>query len=300
MLTDFRLKVYKTVADRLSFTKAAAELLISQPAVTKQINELERLLGKPLFLRHGNRISLTDDGVRLLEYANRILALYGELRDAFVEEQGAFSGEIRLGASTTLSQYVLPGLLAKFRKLYPDVRVTLFNGNTEQIERQIADGKLDFGMIEGTASNPALHYELFMDDELVLVTSASNTSFTREEITAADLPALPLVIRENGSGTLDVLSRELSRHGLSLRQLHIEMQLGSTESIKHYLFYSDTFAFVSVQAVLDELAANRLRVVEVGDMELVRRFSFVTAHGQRSRLTDLFKQFCLNHYNRKL
>lgn len=296
MLTDFRLKVFKTVADRLSFTKAAAELLISQPAVTKQINELERLLGKPLFLRHGNRISLTDDGVRLLEYANRILALYGELRDAFVEEQGAFSGEIRLGASTTLSQYVLPGLLAKFRKLYPDVRVTLFNGNTEQIERQIADGKLDFGMIEGTASNPALHYELFMDDELVLVTSASNTSFTREEITAADLPALPLVIRENGSGTLDVLSR----HGLSLRQLHIEMQLGSTESIKHYLFYSDTFAFVSVQAVLDELAANRLRVVEVGDMELVRRFSFVTAHGQRSRLTDLFKQFCLNHYNRKL
>ena len=300
MLTDFRLKVFKTVADRLSFTKAAAELLISQPAVTKQINELERLLGKPLFLRHGNRISLTDDGVRLLEYANRILALYGELRDAFVEEQGAFSGEIRLGASTTLSQYVLPGLLAKFRKLYPDVRVTLFNGNTEQIERQIADGKLDFGMIEGTASNPALHYELFMDDELVLVTSASNTSFTREEITAADLPALPLVIRENGSGTLDVLSRELSRHGLSLRQLHIEMQLGSTESIKHYLFYSDTFAFVSVQAVLDELAANRLRVVEVGDMDLVRRFSFVTAHGQRSRLTDLFKQFCLNHYNRKL
>ena len=300
MLTDFRLKVFKTVADRLSFTKAAAELLMSQPAVTKQINELERLLGKPLFLRHGNRISLTDDGVRLLEYANRILALYGELRDAFVEEQGAFSGEIRLGASTTLSQYVLPGLLAKFRKLYPDVRVTLFNGNTEQIERQIADGKLDFGMIEGTASNPALHYELFMDDELVLVTSASNTSFTREEITAADLPALPLVIRENGSGTLDVLSRELSRHGLSLRQLHIEMQLGSTESIKHYLFYSDTFAFVSVQAVLDELAANRLRVVEVGDMELVRRFSFVTAHGQRSRLTDLFKQFCLNHYNRKL
>ena len=300
MLTDFRLKVFKTVADRLSFTKAAAELLISQPAVTKQINELERLLGKPLFLRHGNRISLTDDGVRLLEYANRILALYGELRDAFVEEQGAFSGEIRLGASTTLSQYVLPGLLAKFRKLYPDVRVTLFNGNTEQIERQIADGKLDFGMIEGTASNPALHYELFMDDELVLVTSASNTSFTREEITAADLPALPLVIRENGSGTLDVLSRELSRHGLSLRQLHIEMQLGSTESIKHYLFYSDTFAFVSVQAVLDQLAANRLRVVEVGDMELVRRFSFVTAHGQRSRLTDLFKQFCLNHYNRKL
>lgn len=160
MLTDFRLKVFKTVADRLSFTKAAAELLISQPAVTKQINELERLLGRPLFLRHGNRISLTDDGVRLLGYTNRILALYGELRDAFLDEQGMLAGEIHLGASTTLSQYVLPGLLARFRKQYPDIRVTLFSGNTEQIERQIADGKLDFGVIEGTASNPALHYEI--------------------------------------------------------------------------------------------------------------------------------------------
>ena len=131
MLTDFRLKVFKTVADRLSFTKAAAELLISQPAVTKQINELERLLGRPLFLRHGNRISLTDDGVRLLGYTNRILALYGELRDAFLDEQGMLAGEIHLGASTTLSQYVLPGLLARFRKQYPDIRVTLFSGNTE-------------------------------------------------------------------------------------------------------------------------------------------------------------------------
>lgn len=300
MLTDFRLKVFKTVADRLSFTKAAAELLISQPAVTKQINELERLLGRPLFLRHGNRISLTDDGVRLLGYTNRILALYGELRDAFLDEQGMLAGEIHLGASTTLSQYVLPGLLARFRKQYPDIRVTLFSGNTEQIERQIADGKLDFGVIEGTASNPALHYEPFMDDELVLVTSTANLAFPDEEISAADLPKLPLLIRENGSGTLEVLSRELIRHGLSLRQLHIEMQLGSTESIKHYLFHSDMFAFVSVQAVLDELASNRLRVVEVSDMELIRRFSFVTAHGQRSRLTDLLKQFCLNHYNQKL
>ena len=83
MLTDFRLKVFKTVADRLSFTKAAAELLISQPAVTKQINELERLLGKPLFLRHGNRISLTDDGVRLLDaVAIRVARLAGEIPQA--------------------------------------------------------------------------------------------------------------------------------------------------------------------------------------------------------------------------
>ena len=169
MLTDFRLKVFKTVADRLSFTKAAAELLISQPAVTKQINELERLLGKPLFLRHGNRISLTDDGVRLLEYANRILALYGELRDAFVEEQGAFSGEIRLGASTTLSQYVLPGLLAKFRKLYPEARFrALGKDDLPLIERFWQDYTAVFEKTSKSAKN-----ELALAKTMLRLTGAS-------------------------------------------------------------------------------------------------------------------------------
>ena len=288
MLTDFRLKVFKTVADRLSFTKAAAELLISQPAVTKQINELERLLGRPLFLRHGNRISLTVDGVRLLGYAIRILALYGVLRVAFLDEQGMLAGEIRLGASTTLSQYVLPGLLARFRKQYPDIRVTLFSGNTEQIERQIADGKLDFGVIEGTASNPALHYEPFMDDELVLVTSTANRAFPDEEISAADLPKLPLLIRENGSGTLEVLSRELTRHGLSLRQLHIEMQLGSTESIKLFLGNMDAVAIVSIRAVTNELKSGILKVIDIKDVNIERIFSFVMPAGQYGGLEENF------------
>ena len=282
MLTDFRLKVFKTVADRLSFTKAAAELLISQPAVTKQINELERLLGRPLFLRHGNRISLTDDGVRLLGYANRILALYGELRDAFLDEQGMLAGEIHLGASTTLSQYVLPGLLARFRKQYPDIRVTLFSGNTEQIERQIADGKLDFGVIEGTASNPALHYEPFMD---------ANRAFPDEEISAADLPKLPLLIRENGSGTLEVLSRELTRHGLSLRQLHIEMQLGSTESIKSFLRFSHSMGIVSIAALSRELKEGSFRIVDIDGLQFKRHFCFVSAQGQEAETVVHFMRF---------
>ena len=300
MITDFRLKVFKTVADRLSFTRAARELFISQPAVTKQIGELEKQLGTNLFLRQGNRISLTPQGEHLLEYANRILNLYGELEDAFADRTALPEGEIRLGASTTIAQYVLPGLLARFRKRYPGISLQVENGNTQQIEQAVQEARIDFGMIEGMASMTTLHYEPFMLDELVLVTATSNTSFRRDEIRSAELPELPLVIRENGSGTLEVLSRELARHRLSLRQLHIEMQLGSTESIKHYLFHSDMFAFLSVQAVLEELASNRLRVVEVSDMELIRRFSFVTAHGQRSRLTDLLKQFCLNHYNQKL
>lgn len=293
MLVDFRLKVFKTVADRLSFTKAARELLISQPAVTRQINELERQLGVQLFLRRGSSISLTERGIQLLGYANRILSLYGELREEFVSDGEAMQGELRIGGSTTLSQYLLPGILARFRRRYPAVHISLFNGNTEQIEAEILAGRLDYGVIEGVATHPALHYEPFMEDELVLVTATANGAFTRDEITLKELRDLPLVIREKGSGTLDVLEQALRRHSIGWEDLQIEMQLGSSEGIKHYLYHSNCCAFISVQAVLDELAAGRLRVVEVEGLALMRRFNFVSPHGCHSRLTELFKQFCM-------
>ena len=139
-----------------------------------------------------------------------------------------------------------------------------------------------------------------MEDELVLVTASSNRSLRQEEIAAADLKKLPLVIRETGSGTLDVVERALASRGISLRTLPVEMQLDSTESIKHYLYGSDAVAFVSVQAVFEELRHNLLRVIEIADLSVVRRFSFVMRHGRNSRLCELFKQFCINYYNQKL
>ena len=187
MITDFRLKVFRAVAERLSFTRAADELFITQPAVTKHINELEKQLGVPLFVRRRNAVALTPQGELLLGYVRRLLALYAELNDAFAGDGETFGGELAVGASTTISQYVLPAILSRFKKRYPEVRLTLCNGNTELIERMVADEKLDFGVIEGNAGNPQLHYETFMEDELVLVTASSNRSLRQEEIAAADL-----------------------------------------------------------------------------------------------------------------
>ena len=149
MITDFRLKVFKTVADRLSFTKAAAELLISQPAVTRHISELEKQLGVPLFDRCRGNVSLTAHGKLMLDYANRILAIYADLNDTFADDTGRPAGNIRIGASTTIAQYLLPGILASFRRRYPEIDVELANGNTEQIEELVAGGRIDIGMIEG-------------------------------------------------------------------------------------------------------------------------------------------------------
>ena len=167
-----------------------------------------------LFLRRGGTISLTPEGERLLGYARRILSLYGELNEVFAPDGAVPGGEIALGASTTLSQYVLPAVLSRFRKRYADIRVTVADGNTERI---------DVGLIEGQAARPSLRYETFMQDELVLVTSAGNRSLGRDGMCAADLTSVPLVIRETGSGTLDVVERALAAKGLSLRSLNIEM-----------------------------------------------------------------------------
>ena len=204
-------------------------------------------------------------------------------------------GEIALGASTTLSQYVLPAVLSRFRKRYADIRVTVADGNTERIERLVADERIDVGLIEGQAARPSLHYETFMQDELVLVTSAGNRSLGRDGMCAADLTSVPLVIRETGSGTLDVVERALAAKGLSLRSLNIEMQLGSTESIKHYLYDSGAAAFLSVQAIREELRHGLLRVIGLSDLSVTRCFSFVSLRGRRSRLVDLFERFCVLH-----
>ena len=186
MITDFRLRVFRTAAEKLSFTRAASELFITQPAVTKHVGELERQLGVALFLRRGGTISLTPEGERLLGYARRILSLYGELNEAFAPDGAVPGGEIALGASTTLSQYVLPAVLSRFRKRYADIRVTVADGNTERIERLVADERIDVGLIEGQAARPSLRYETFMQDELVLVTSAGNRSLGRDGMCAAD------------------------------------------------------------------------------------------------------------------
>ena len=286
MITDFRLRVFRTAAEKLSFTRAASELFITQPAVTKHVGELERQLGVALFLRRGGTISLPPEGERLLGYARRILSLYGELNEAFAPDGAVPGGEIALGASTTLSQYVLPAVLSRFRKRYADIRVTVADGNTERI---------DVGLIEGQAARPSLRYETFMQDELVLVTSAGNRSLGRDGMCAADLTSVPLVIRETGSGTLDVVERALAAKGLSLRSLNIEMQLGSTESIKHYLYDSGAAAFLSVQAIREELRHGLLRVIGLSDLSVTRCFSFVSLRGRRSRLVDLFERFCVLH-----
>lgn len=291
MIEDFRLKVFKSVAEMLSFTRAAKELNITQPAVTKHINELERQLSTQLFRRQGSRISLTRQGEALLEYANRILDIYTNLNNEFCSDDREMSGTLKIGASTTIAQYVLPPILASFHHRYPNIAIKLTDGNTYQIERLLTEEKIDFGIIEGIPTNRDLHYSPFRNDEVVLVTSARNDRIGSNEIKVAELRDLDFVVRESGSGTLEVIEEALKARGIALWSLHIDMQLGSTESIKHYLYNSNDLAFVSICAVSEELKHGLLKVIYIEDLQINRTFSFASVHGKQNRLVCLFEEF---------
>ena len=293
---DFRLKVFYTVAKRLNFTKAAEELCITQPAVSKHIQEIESYYKIRLFERNGNKIHLTKAGGVLLHYCNQIFGLYGSLEFDLNALTETFKGKLRIGASTTIAQYVLPPLLADFHQRYEDIQVSLTISNTEQIEQALNNNSIDFGIIEGQSKNTLFKYTEFIHDEIVPVVASSHTLAVQKEISLEQLLSTPMLLREPGSGTLEVIAHALKPHNIKLSDLQCEMQLGSTESIKSYLLHSNCMAFLSIHSILDELENNKLRIVDVKDLNLDRTFHFIQLYGETEGLPELFIEYA-RHYN---
>ncbi len=294
-MSDFRLKVFQSVARNLSFTKASQELFVSQPAITKHIQELETCYETRLFERQGSKISLTEAGKLLLKHSEKILDDYKHLEYEMHLLNDEYVGELRLGASTTIAQYVLPPLLANFISTYPKVNLSLLSGNSREIEAALQEHRIEIGLVEGITRFPNLKYTTFIDDELVAVVKTKGGLSLPEEILPEDLLDIPLVLRERGSGTLDVFERALSRHGLKLSSLKVLMYLGSTESIKLFLEHTDCMGVVSIRSIERELAAGELRIVEIKEMPMMREFDFVRLQGREGGLGQLFLHFAMQH-----
>ncbi len=292
---DFRLKVFNTVARRLNFTKASLELNISQPAVTKHIKEIEHALHLQLFERNGTKIKLTKAGEVLKKHTQKIIEIHQEIEFEMSEFQNKHKGNLRLGASTTIAQYVLPPLLAEFHQRFPEIKNSLVIQNTEQIETMLIEHSIDLGLIEGFSKNRNFHYKPFMKDEIVLVGKAQHPILKKKQIKIEELQCLSFVEREPGSGTLETIETTLKNHHISMFNLKTEMQLGNTESIKSYLQHSEAVAFLSVQSIVQELRNNQLAIIDIKNIEIPREFNFITAEGEQSKLIQLFIQFALNH-----
>ena len=282
-MSEFRLRVFQAVARHLSFTKAAQELFITQPAVTKHIHELEKQYEQRLLERRGNRVALTEAGRLLLAHAEAV----GASHHAFTEQLHALrdpdeaAGRLRLGASTTLAQYVLPPLLPAFQQRFPRVQLTLLNANSERIADALLRGEVDLGFVEGRSKSRDLHYELLLPDELVAVRRATPAGPPPAPLPLVAALAHPLVLRERGSGTLEVLEFALRELKIKLSSLPVAFYFDNTEAIKAYLEAApEALGFVSRRALARELAAGLLEIVPVAGLHLPRQFEAVWVQGQ--------------------
>jgi len=290
-MADFRLKVFYTVAKRLSFTKAADELFISQPAITKHIHELEDEYKAKLFERKGNRISLTQAGQLLFNFVEDVFERYDNVAFEINALDKRKEGMLRLGASTTVSQYIVAPLLAKFRNKFADVQLSLITGNTTYVEKALLDKDIEIGIIEGYSKNTEISYHPYLKDELVLVCSNKHPLANRSELNLDELKTIRFVQREHGSGTLEVIEHAIKKAGINPNELQVEIRLGSTESIKSYLMNAPCMAFISIYAITEELKNSELKVMDVDGLVIERTFYIITLQGKITGLADLFFHF---------
>jgi len=271
-MENFRLKVFRAVARELNFRRAAEGLYLTQPAVTQQIKALEDELGVALFDRASGRVELTEAGRVLLGYAERLRSTTEEAVQALAELSGQRAGELAVGASQTIGQYLLPSLLAGFERENPRVQVRSISGNTDEVLEALASHEVELALIEGPTKRRDVVTTPFMRDELVLVAPAGE-AFGGLSMTLARLAESPLLLRELGSGSRRVVEQALEAAGLRLKDLQVKMTLDTTEGLLSAVEAGLGVAFVSRWGIRNQLALGTLQVVEVEGLRVERMFS---------------------------
>ncbi len=294
MIENFRIRVFRAVAQHLNFSRAAEELLLTQPAVTQQIKALEDEFGVPLFDRGGGHIALTPSGKSLLPFAERMKTLSDEAFAAVAEAFGEHAGELMVGASQTIGQYLLPTFVAGFLRANPKVKISARSGNTDEMLEALLAREIQLALIEGPERRKDLHIEPFMEDHMVLVVPAAH-GWANSDIKVEDLKSEPILMREFGSGSRRVVEQALATAGLKTKDLSIRMELDSTEGLLSAVEAGLGITFVSRWAIRNQLALGTLKIARVNGLKLSRRFSMAYASGpEPTGIVGLFRTFLLS------
>ena len=298
-MADRRLQVFHTVARLLSFTKAAESLHMTQPAVTFQVRQLEEYFNTRLFDRTHNRISLTDAGKRVFEYADDIFDLYAKMENAVRDMTGEISGILIIGASTTIAEYMLPALLGDFKRKYPDINVHLKVSNSDGIVSMVENNDIDLGVVESAVMNKNLVVENCRHDRLVAIVPPQHSLASEQKVQLKDLMSHAYIAREEGSGTREVIHEYLTNAGMKPADIHVAMELGSPEAIKGAVEAGMGVSIVSEVTIHKEIQLGTLVALEL-DPPMERPFSFVhqkQKFRQRAmdELLDFARAYCLSH-----
>lgn len=267
------LRVFSAIAAEGTFTAAARRLAVSQPAVSKQLGELEASVGLPLFDRMPRGVRLTEAGEVLVRHADRIFEAEAAAEADLAALSGLSHGRLRVGASTTIGAYLMPQLFGEFRRRHGRIELELEIANSEAIVQQLSSGALDLALTEGFVPGGALDAEVVRTDALIVIVDPEHRWAKAGRTTLRELGKAPFIARERGSGTRDVVEAALAQHGIAVDPV---MSLGSTEAIKNAVAAGLGVAMVSRLTVEVELSAGRLVEVAVPGLKVQRSLHLLT------------------------
>jgi len=290
-----RHEIFIEVASNLSFSKASEVLFISQPAISKHIKALESFYKTTLFERKGNAIHLTIGGHLLLTRLKEARKIQNQLEFelSVLKDHLKAKGQLKLGASTTVALYIIPKILSAFHQKYPEVKISLLNRNTDTIIKALIDQDIDIGIVEGKRKNSAILYQPFITDEVVAVCSAKSPISKKKTLTFQEIQHYPIVLREQGSGTLAALKYNLEKNGIKLSSLKVSVRLAGTEALKNFLIEDTCLGFLPKGSIIKELRDGDLVALKIEKFQIIRDFFFIQRHGtDNNELNKAFIRFC--------
>jgi DNA-binding transcriptional LysR family regulator len=286
-----QLAAFCAVVERRSFSQAADQLGVTQPAVSLQIRSLEQRLGQQLLDRSGRRVEPTEAGLRLYRGAQRLLALEQQVLEELGEAEGDLKGRLEIGASTGPGGSVLPVILGEFQRLHPEVHVALTVGDTHTVVEQVVRRELELGVVGVAGRQRGVSFEPLYRDEVVLAVPAGHKR-AGKTMSIEELKAEPLVLMQEGAGIRQMIDDELRELGLRLRDLNVKLELGLQESARAAALAGVGATFISRIAIEGDLDAGALAVAHVQGLEPARDVQLVRASGRaETRVAQEFVSF---------
>lgn len=277
----WQLKIFCNVVELKSFSKAGQAIHLSQPTVSSHIKELENYFNTKLIDRMARQALPTKAGELLYDYAHRLMALQKATEAAMAEFSGQIKGQLVIGGSTIPGGYLLPKVVGKFCKTYPDVHIRLVVGDTSEILAKTLSGRIELGIVGALNSDKQLQQTPLMGDDLRLVVPTGHPWERKKKISVDTLVKVPFIAREQGSGTLRSLHLLLQKKGRSISDLNVVAEMGSTEAVRQAIKSGVGVSILSAIAVADDLQAGLLKTLTVEGMDLRRNF-YLTTHKHRT------------------
>lgn len=289
-MNERQLRIFYEVATKLSMTEAANKLFMTQPAISQTIKELENEYEIKFFDRIGKKLYLTNDGETFLKYIRRILNLYDECEKEIKKSKDLKSGQLKIGASTTIGIYILTDIIGKYTKLNKGVDVSIIIENTKNISNLILENKIDFAFIEGPVHSDEIIVKDFCDDELVIITSPEHPWTDKKEICVKEIEKEKIIMRELGSGTREVFEKILISNNIIPT---FSLELGNTEAIKKAVEAGLGISCISKRAIQREVEYKKLAIINIKDIKITRKLNLIYHKDKNfSNLYDSFIAYC--------